>query len=265
MLPDNFTPKVHLFETLDSTNDKARELAKTGSNEGTVVVARRQTAGRGRNKRVWHSPPGGLYLSMLLYPKEAKRATDLSIVAGVALAQAVKTLLPKSKDVSVKWPNDCLVGWRKIGGVLCENLGEELFNLCVVGIGLNINASDEELLPFKSNPFSATSFRLETGGDFDLERAQAMLVQKLLNVYRHYQTEGFAAIQFLWEKNCGMVGKKVELRDSGTRPAGEHNPGHVGSTTGTFLGIDDSGAVVLSNAKGERHIYHSGEITCFWP
>jgi len=265
MMSDNFIPKIHVFETLDSTNAKARELAEKGSNEGTVIVAKTQTQGRGRNKRVWHSPSGGLYVSVLLYPKEAKRATDLSIVAGVALAQTVKTLLPKSNDVSVKWPNDCLIGWRKVGGILCENLGEELFHLCVVGIGLNINTPDEELLPFKSNPFSATSFRAEIGGDFDIEKVQSTLLNKLFSIYRHYQTEGFPAIQYLWEKNCGMVGKKIELRDSSLRNAGESNPGDVGSTVGTLLGIDDSGALVLSNAKGERRHYHSGEITCFWP
>jgi len=264
MMPDNFIPKVHVFDSLDSTNNKARELALNGSNEGTIIVAKTQTAGRGRMKRVWHSPPGGIYLSALLYPKEAKRAPDLAIVAGVALAQTVKTLLPKAATVSVKWPNDCLVGWRKVGGILCENLGEELFHLCVVGIGLNVNTTDEELLPYKSNPFSATSFKVETGGEHSLDLVQSTLISKLLSVYRHYQTEGFAAIQFLWERNCGMVGKKIELRDSGQRHAGE-NPGDVGSTTGTLLGIDDSGALVLSNAKGERHLYHSGEITCFWP
>src|SRR5438309_1430776 len=120
MLPADFTPKILTFDTVDSTNAKARELAAKGAAEGTVIVAKQQTAGRGRNKRTWHSPEGGLYLSILLHPKEAKKVTDLSILAGVALAQGVTEFLPKSKDVSLKWPNDCLIGWKKVGGILCE-------------------------------------------------------------------------------------------------------------------------------------------------
>lgn len=245
---------------------KARELAGTlGANEGALVIAETQTAGRGRGKRQWHSPKGGVYLSALLYPADEKRLTDLAIVAGVALAQTVKDCLPKSKDVSLKWPNDCLIGWRKVGGILCESLGEEFFHLCVVGIGINVNLTDADLQPFKDNPFSATSFALETGGNMDVGKVTQTLIHKLFNVYSLYQKQGYSSVQFLWEMNCGMLGKKVELRDSGwrERAASAADPGD--STTGTFLGIDDTGALVLSNPKGERRSYHTGEITCFWP
>ena len=110
MIPADFSPRVHRFPLLDSTNIKARELAKAGAPEGSIILAEVQTGGKGSGNRLWHSPRGGLYVSFLLYPKDPKRATDLSILAGVAVAQTVKDCLPKSKDVSVKWPNDCLVG-----------------------------------------------------------------------------------------------------------------------------------------------------------
>lgn len=263
MIPADFTPKISSHDTLDSTNTKARELAAQGASEGTVVWARQQTQGRGRLKRAWHSPEGGLYLSVLLYPKDPRRLTDLSILTGVALAQAVKESLPKQVAVSVKWPNDCLLNWKKVGGILCESLGEEFFHLCVVGIGLNVNIPETELASFRNNPFSATSFQVATGAGHDVVKIRDRLLSKLFNMYRVYHQDGFPHVQYLWERNCEMIGKKVELRDSGWRdlPAGDT----VGATVGTCLGIDEAGAIVLSNAKGERHTYHTGEITCFWP
>ncbi len=265
MAPEGLAPKLHFFDTVDSTNNKARELAADGGGEGIVVIAKSQTQGRGRHRRVWHSPEGGLYLSALLYPREKRRASDLSILAGAALAQSVKQLLPKSKDVTVKWPNDCLVGWKKVAGVLCEFLGEDYFNLCVVGIGINVNVADEELKKFQGNPFGATSFLGETGGQFPLDETAHIVVNKLFQLYRIYQTQGLAPIQYVWEKNCAFIGKKVELRESGWRDNPSYKEGEVGATQGKMEGIDESGAIVLSNTTGERHSYLSGEITCYWP
>ncbi len=268
MMGPGFLPKILRFDSVNSTNAKMREFATQGAEEGTVVVAKTQTAGRGSGKRGWHSPEGGLYFSTLLYPKNGKRVTDLAILAGAAVAQSVKELLPKQKEVTVKWPNDCLIGWKKVAGVLCESLGEQRFDLCVVGIGININIPDTELEPFKSNPFSATSFLVENaGGTFDVDKVLDMVLKKLFALYQLYQQQGFQPIQFIWQKNCRFVGKKVELRESGWREAraSKANDPDRGMTVGTFVGIDESGAIVLSNQKGEHHHYYSGEITCFWP
>jgi BirA family biotin operon repressor/biotin-[acetyl-CoA-carboxylase] ligase len=265
MIGEDFKPEIHRFDVLDSTNTKMKELVTKGVSEGAVVVAAEQTGGRGRGKRVWHSPAGGLYFSTLLYPRDSKHVTDLPILAGAAVAQAVKDLLPKHKDVSVKWPNDCLIGWKKVGGILCENLGEERLGLCVIGIGLNVNIPIEALEPFKENPFSATSFLSETsGGQFELDKVLDVVTKKLFTLYRLYQKEGFGPIKFLWEKNCKFIGKKIELRDSGWRES-DRKMGGPGLTVGTFLGIDETGAIVLSNQKGEYHHYYTGEISCFWP
>lgn len=258
-----FTPKVLQFESLESTNLKARELAMAGAAEGTVVIAGEQGKGRGSGKRVWHSPKGGLYVSVLLYPKKDRRPTDLAILAGAAMAQAVKEILPKAADVSLKWPNDCLIGWKKVGGILCESLGEEYGNFCVLGIGLNINIPKSELEPFLQNPFSATSFQIETGGEFPVSQVAQILLRKLFALYGVYQEHGFENIRFIWEKNCHLIGKRVELKNSGWRenPLPEGQKGVLG----TFEGIDEHGGFVLSNSRGERRGYVTGEITCFWP
>ncbi len=264
MIPENFTTQILRFDSLPSTNLKARELAKTGAAaEGTIIVARSQTAGRGRGNHVWHSPEGGLYCSVLLYPRQARRLTDLPILMGVALAQTVKQILPKACDVSLKWPNDCLLNWKKVGGVLCEALGEECFDLCVAGVGLNVNLSASELAGFEKNPFGATSFQTESeGGTYEMDQVLGVLAAKILSVYRLYQEEGMEPIRYLWEHNCALVGKRVELSEAGMRDPSAK--AQTGVTVGTVLGIDESGGLVLSNPKGERRSYHSGAITCYW-
>ncbi len=260
------TSKVYRFESVHSTNLKMKELIhKGGAQSGTVVVAEHQTEGRGRLGRSWASPVGGLYVSLLWVPKNPKRMTDFSILAGLAVSQTVKALLPKSKDVSVKWPNDCLVDWKKIAGVLCETVGDPP-SAVIIGMGINVNTKASDLEPFLKNPFSATSMLLETEGDQPIDVVLETLLTKIFQLFAVYEKEGFAAIRYLWEKNCLMVGKKIELRDPGYQPA----DGDRGKTTGFFLGIDDSGALLLAKQKkdDEKMVttsYISGEIACFWP
>lgn len=262
MLPSDFTPEIKRFDTLDSTNNKAKELLAKGHAEGTVVMATQQSQGRGRHKRIWLSPQGGLYLSVILQPKDPRRSTDLPILAGAAVAQAVKEFLPKSLDVTVKWPNDCLVGWKKIAGVLCEAVQEEKLGMVVVGIGVNVNLSEEQLAQFQETPFGATSFKIVNGGDSDVEAVAQMVLKKLFALYELYHREGFEAVKYIWEKNCHFIGKKIEIRETGWQATSPKDK--VASVVGTFQGLDEGGAVILKNQKGENRTYISGEITCFW-
>jgi BirA family biotin operon repressor/biotin-[acetyl-CoA-carboxylase] ligase len=129
--------KIHRVSTCPSTNDLAKELAREGSAEGTVVVAEEQTGGRGTKGRSWHSPRGrGLYASVILKP----RRPDLSLIplmAGVACLEAIREAAALA--AALDWPNDIVFKRRKVGGILCE--GEFLGNtvsFAVLGIGLNI-------------------------------------------------------------------------------------------------------------------------------
>jgi BirA family transcriptional regulator, biotin operon repressor / biotin---[acetyl-CoA-carboxylase] ligase len=253
---------IRRFPSLESTNLKARELAASGAAHGTVVLAERQTAGRGRGSRVWHSPPGGLYFSVLLYPKKVTRPTDFALMAGTALAQAIKNLFPKATDITVKWPNDVLVNWKKVGGILSESLETHGYTAIILGVGVNVNVSASELTAFQKNPFPATSIKEELKSEFKTDEILDMFLKKLQQLYQAYSSEGFASIKYYWEKNCRMIGKRIELRDIAWSGGMD---GEVGVTIGTMLGIDSEGALVLSNPKGERHQYVTGEITCFWP
>ncbi len=242
--------------TIESTNSAIKGLYKQGARLGTVLVAEEQTAGRGRGDHTWASPKGGVYLSALLAPRDIKHLTDLSILAGVAMVQAVREPLPKALDVSVKWPNDCLINWKKVGGILCEAIPDDPTGLCIVGMGINVNMNEAQLAPFAQRPFGATSIQLEcAGGEFKVDQIVDFTLRKLENLYLSYRQNGFDSIRYLWERNCALVGKKVEIVE---------NAGPEGKTVGTFLGLDDQGALILAvGSQGERRRFVSGEITSF--
>lgn len=255
-MPLTHFPKVLRVESVDSTNLEIRRLyKKRQAEQGTVLITTLQTAGRGRGENRWHSPRGGLYLSLLLAPIQFKRVTDLSLLAGVALAQTVRTLLPKAVEVGLKWPNDCLLNWKKVGGILCEVLPDSPEGLCVVGMGINVNTPVAELQPFLTRPFSATSFMEECPDSiFALDKVAELLLAKMDTLYSAYQANGFKPIQQLWERNCALVGKRVEVSLS---------PGN--KVQGTCLGIDEQGALLVTAAEpGERRRIVSGELICYW-
>ncbi|NCA81251.1 MAG: biotin--[acetyl-CoA-carboxylase] ligase [Opitutae bacterium] len=180
-----------LAET-ESTNDVAREWARAGAQEGSVVTAGRQTRGRGRRARAWESPPGtGLYASFVLRPGGlAKKAPELAIVAGMAAFRALeKAGVP---NLRVKWPNDILAAGKKICGVLVEpRIGEGQIEFAVVGIGINVGQRADDFPPPLRG--SATSCRLE-GAPISVDRMLEFLVESLQTV-RH---SPFDALRAAW-------------------------------------------------------------------
>lgn len=228
-----------------------------------MIVADQQTFGRGRGDRHWHSPVGGLYLSLLLKPSKFVQVTDFSLLAGVTLSQTVKSFVPSEDRVGVKWPNDCLLNGKKVGGVLCEVLGERGDFSVIVGVGLNVNTPLEALKPFEHRPFQATSMkRTSTLSAIKIDDVVERFLDLFFRGYEEYLSKGFGFVQNLWEKECLFIGKKIELRETGLASKTET----VGtSIQGIFLGIDERGALVLSQGHGERKSYVTGEITCYWP
>lgn len=131
-------PEVHIFASVSSTNDVARELGAAGSPEGTVVIAEAQRAGRGRSGRSWVSLPGlGLWVSIVGRPA-ARHLQPLPVRVGVAVARALERWTGR-EEPKVKWPNDLLLAGRKVGGILCEAswAGSDLDHV-VIGVGLNL-------------------------------------------------------------------------------------------------------------------------------
>jgi BirA family biotin operon repressor/biotin-[acetyl-CoA-carboxylase] ligase len=155
-----FTGKLHFSAVTNSTNIDALEAARAGAAHGSVYLADEQLAGRGRGDHAWQSPAGeGLYVSVLLRPSmPARRLTLLPLAAGLAAADAVRAVTGLSIDQ--RWPNDLLLGERKLGGILVESkttAGKVAF--AVVGIGINVHQREFD----KGLPTPATSLDLETG------------------------------------------------------------------------------------------------------
>lgn len=130
---------VYWHDRLPSTMDEAHRLAAAGAAHGTAVAARVQDAGRGRRGRSWVSPEGGLWLSVICRPADAAGVGCLSLRAGLAVVDAIEGLLPAVRGLQLKWPNDVLMGGRKLAGVLCEARWEGARPVhVVVGLGLNV-------------------------------------------------------------------------------------------------------------------------------
>lgn len=151
-------PELHVFETVGSTNDVARQLASAGAREGTTVLADQQTRGRGRRGRVWRSDPRqSLILSMIARPGAPGTESILSLRLGLAVARAIEGLTTLA--VGIKWPNDLMIHGRKVGGVLCEGTvdGDQLA-FVVAGAGLNVLQADDWAPPLAGSATSLASW-----------------------------------------------------------------------------------------------------------
>lgn len=239
------------FETIGSTNDVASALAAEPDAEGTVVIADAQTAGRGRRGRVWFSPPGaGLYVSVVLAPARARTAPDratalLTMSAGVALAEAVErsTGLPPS----IKWPNDLLVGRRKLAGILAEGVlspsGAGLQSV-VLGYGINVMSA---AYPPDLSPI-VTSLESELGRGVDRAAVCVESIVSLASRYRDLLDGRHDAILDAWRARAfGAGGATVEW----DTPAGPRS--------GVTQGVDAMGALLVRTGGQVERIV-AGEV-----
>lgn len=209
---------LHLLEETPSTNTAALALAQTGAEEGTVVVAERQTAGRGRLGRRWFSPSGeNLYCSVILRPTPApdRMAEWLSwapLISAVAAARAVQTVSGLSP--SLKWPNDILVGHRKLGGVLCESNGSHTHGtFVVVGIGLNVNTKREDF-PDELRAI-ATSLAAEAGHSFNRAVLLAALLAELEATAESLLLGKPTTLVHMYTARCSTLGRQVRVNLAG--------------------------------------------------
>jgi BirA family biotin operon repressor/biotin-[acetyl-CoA-carboxylase] ligase len=239
---------IHWFETTDSTQRVARDLARSGGAEGTVVVAEQQTAGRGRLGRQWHSPRGvNLYCSIVLRPPLPPAAVpQLALVVGVGVAAAV--VETTGAAARIKWPNDVLVDGRKVAGILTEMESEiDRVHHVIAGIGVNLNAP-RGAFP-KALRDKATSLLVATARRVDRARFTATLLAAVEARYGRYLQAGFAGVRSEWESYSCLTGRTVRV----VTPEGE--------VQGAVLGLDDDGALRLRGAGGGTSRIVAGEVT----
>jgi len=238
---------VHL-PSCASTNDETVTRALAGAEEGLLVVAGEQTAGRGRRGRVWHSPAGeNLTFSLLLRPAlPARQATPVTLLAGAALATALAGLgfVPR-----LKWPNDVLLdtanGPRKVAGILTE-MASEAGNVrhVVLGVGINVNA---ETFPGELAA-RATSLRIARGLRLERVEVLAAFVRAFEPIYDHFVVHGPAAALATWNQHA-VLGQPCTIEQGGSR------------IEGIAQGVDRSGALLIRSASGDVISLHAGEVT----
>lgn len=232
----------------DSTNLRAKELAEQGAPEGTVVIAEKQTSGRGRRGRSWFSPAEkGIYASLILRPSlPPNEAPKIVLLTSVAAADALST--QTHLDVMIKWPNDILVKGKKIAGILID-IGTEMdtVNYVIVGLGLNVN------IPYRSLPEAirndATSVLIETGK----QTPRKVIIREYLRLcekYYEWFNEGrFEEIIERWEKYANIIGQRIRVD-----LAGKTHRGNVSH-------IDPDGVLVIIDSAGKTHRIFSGDMT----
>lgn len=236
-----------LFEQeVSSTNDWAKRLARSGAAEGTVVIAETQTAGRGRAGRTWISPKGGLWFSIILRPKlKPAEVIKLVFVASLAVVEVLRELYGLS--VKTKWPNDVLIGGRKVCGILSEmeTMGDSV-NFVVIGVGINANI-DVKVLP-EGLRGVATSLEAELGGKVKLEELFCALLEKLESIYYPFLKEGFAEVLRKWKRYANFLGRTVEVTYENER------------LIGTALNVEDDGSLILKLENGTRKRIFVGDV-----
>lgn len=235
---------VLVFDSIDSTNAQALRAIGQGQVAPFLVVAERQTAGRGRRGRKWVSPfAENIYYSLVLRIDGGMRQLEgLSLVVGLAALQTLREA--GIAGAGLKWPNDVLVGQKKIAGILLELVGDPA-DVChvVLGVGINVNmqATDEVDQQW-------TSMRLESGKAFDRNHLVAQLGMMLQRYLARHQAGGFSAIRVEWEQNHLWQGKDVSLIAGANQIDGE------------VLGIDSQGALRLK-VEGVEKVFSGGELS----
>ncbi len=231
----------------DSTNEDIMKLAQKGGQEGWVVVARHQRRGKGRRGKNWSSPGGqNLYVSVLLRPKmPIKKATFLTLLAAVAVAETLSDYIPKG--VFIKWPNDVMVAGKKISGILLEMgkdaNGEEFF---VLGVGINVNCTKHEIPADLAGV--ATSLYLELGYSVSVKDVLYKLLNRLDHGYSLYVTLDFASIIGRFRAFEQTTGRRVFIDVAGARISGH------------AVGIDDDGFLLVQDDNGKISKVISGDL-----
>jgi len=236
---------LHFRET-SSTNTIAKELALRGAAEGLLVLAEEQSGGRGRRGREWHSPLGkGIYFSMVLRPRIAPaEAPKMSILAAVAVAEAM--IAAARVNARIKWPNDVLIGGKKVAGILAE-VGAEMDEVQYLVIGIGVNVNNTGFPPELRQ--QATSLHVETGKPFPRLILLKEILARFEALYEEAMSKGFNPCMARWRELSDMLGMNIRVEV----------PGLVHEGLAEDIGQD--GSLLLRDGKGKVHKIVAGDVT----
>ncbi|MHB8482830.1 MAG: biotin--[acetyl-CoA-carboxylase] ligase [Nitrospiria bacterium] len=235
------------LKSTDSTNLQAVRLGKEGSPNGALVIAEKQTGGKGRLNRTWISPPfANLYFSLLLRPPVSPQAASwIPLLGGVSISKGIHAytgLLPK-----IKWPNDILMNGKKAAGILTElNAEGNQVQYLVLGIGLNVNMSRFSAAISQT----ATSLKKESGHSIHREPLLVDLLQEIEKELEHFYQNGPQTISSEWKRLSDTIGKKVRVRSQ---------TGQI--IEGKAIDLDPHGGLILEKEDLTRITVMAGDIT----
>ncbi len=236
---------IHFYETIESTNNTAKKFVANDAKEGTVIIAEQQTAGRSRKKADWVSPEGGIYMTIILRPDVTLlEASKLTIVTGVAIA---KTLHDEFNiEVGIKWPNDLLIGNKKICGILTEAVTEkDNLEAVLVGVGIDVNISPEDIPEEIEN--IATSVQKET----DIQFNRAEIIREFFKIFEEFYEEfkngNFKYIVSEWRRLSSTTGNRVKVYKNSK------------ALIADAVGITNNGALIVETDDGKLEKITSGE------
>ncbi|MEE9594577.1 MAG: biotin--[acetyl-CoA-carboxylase] ligase [Candidatus Hydrothermarchaeales archaeon] len=230
--------EVVYFETVGSTNDIAKEMAEKDAEEGLVVIAEKQTSGRGRLDRSWVSQRGGLYLSILLRPKmEPEHLQQLTLIAGLA---AMRTVESYGLEAAIKWVNDVRINGKKVCGVLTEVSGSaEMMGYAVVGVGLNVN---NRVSKFPKDVRDIATSLKDEGASASLADVARRLLKQFDTYYQRILGGGFSEILNEWKASCDTIGKRVRIVRINE------------VIEGTAMDVDEGGALIVETAGAVERV-----------
>jgi BirA family biotin operon repressor/biotin-[acetyl-CoA-carboxylase] ligase len=239
---------IRVFEQTTSTNDVVEKLARDGVKEGVVVFAEAQTKGRGRLGRKWVSPAHkGLWFSVLLRPDlRPQETTQLTVAAATALRRAIQAQTGSPPEI--KWPNDILVGGKKVAGILTELSAElDRVRYVILGIGVDVNLGAGEF-PAEWRK-AATSLKLETGKTIPRAELATAILRELDHDYARIGGNSFADVADEWEAHCTTIGREVTIQTGERRIHGRAES------------LGDDGALLLRTEHGHLERIIGGDVT----
>ncbi len=193
---------IRTFATLPSTNDELRKSIGKAP-EWTAILSSKQTKGRGRRENLWASSSGGLYLSVLFYPLHTDRLQLLTFAAALSVIKTIKANYP-SLSPSIKWPNDILIGGKKVCGILTETTFSST-PASIVGIGLNVN---QKRFP---RSLHATSLLIESKAKQDITLLSLDILSSFQYYYFLFSSREYPSILDEWKKNCSTLGREIRI------------------------------------------------------
>lgn len=206
-----FGRNIICYPEIDSTNEEAkRKLAANEIEEGTVIIAQKQTAGRGRMRRRWESPKGGLWFSLVLSPGlPVNELALLSLVFACSAARSLSRFLPE--PCLIKWPNDIYAGNKKVAGILLELAGElDFTSYLVAGMGINVNIREEDMPPELRE--ISTSLYMQSGLKHDINQVLINVLQDMECYYKDFLQNGFEKILEEFKAGCMHLNRKVKVK-----------------------------------------------------